>query len=79
MATEEPQITDQNLMEVFNRIKGDEGSQRPYIIYEDFKRECLAREPECLKPAIQESKASGDEETLMNEFDEHFRNICESF
>lgn len=56
---EQEQITDQNLMEVFNRIKGDGGSQRAYIIYEDFKRACLMHEPFCLKQAIQESRESG--------------------
>ena len=77
MATEEHQITEQNLLEVFNRIK-EANASRTVIMYDDFKQACLKYRPACLMPSIKVSQSSGDTQALLGEIELHFSNICES-
>ena len=72
------EVTDLNLHDVFNDIKGTEGRQRAFVIFDDFKKACIKYELPCLQPQIQQSKQTGDDSELTQEIEDHFRNICES-
>lgn len=78
MSTTQEQVTEEHLRDVFNDLKGIEGRNRAYVIFEDFKRACLKYQPACLQPLIQASKDQGSEQDLLAEIEEHFRNIVES-
>lgn len=75
MATVKEQITDENLLEVFNDIKGSECGNKPYANYRSFRAACIRYSPGCLAEVIQEKNQG----PLNNMMEEHFRNICESF
>lgn len=71
-------MTEQHLRDVYNDLKGIEGRNRAYVVFDDFKRACLKYQPACLQPMIQASADQGTDQDLLIEIEEHFRNIVES-
>ena len=73
------EVPESALIDVFDHIKGDNGKNRAYINFEDFKRCCLENNPQCLqeKSSIKDSTAEAMQD-FINECELYFRNICES-
>jgi len=77
----EEKITDSQLIEVFDLIKGPFGKNRVFINIDDFKRAVIQYKPACLKDELEIRKVGGDGDGVSqfnHLLEDLFRNICES-
>ena len=79
MATEEQEIRESDLVEVFTELKGSENRLRTFVDWEDFQRACYHYKPPCLRQLIFDASTSKKVYVkMLAVMEDHFRNMCES-